>query len=456
MSRTIEQILKSLPDPNKQLDRVFRVHSFHCPNCRALSPARYQYVPTKRVELCDIVIECETCGESCIERNLSRGTEVWRIAGTDFVYDQGNFYDETKDIMDGADPKDIFFYSKVCEDHANTLMVLNDNHRDSCFHPYLKEMSAFLEHLKTRGTKDLEFICERTFECNSIAKYDLLVVMREIYHIAMMNKDDIPEGLWLAIELEKEILDYAFDNMFYDSDKDHTEPVEWIAEDFEKLPKEERMSHPFVAVNVYKYLMKFHQRRGSSDRVLNGVAKSLIDAAKNARAMGAPIDRTAMYDHLMAYMHLLATQKTAHKKAMADCSVWDDDPFYKGVASVVYADALFRGAKGDEPSLPLDHLDPKVAKEILHHSEVAIECLESLSDLSGIEVWLPLAYFYNGYAGNDVSKMKLALDYLEFFDLANMATLSETNYVVDLIALHAKFGSALQRSALKLRGYPIF
>ena len=41
------------------------------------------------------------------------------------------------------------------------------------------------------------------------------------------------------------------------------------------------------------------------------------------------------------------------------------------------------------------------------------------------------------------SKLGFSLDYLGFFDLANMAILSKTKYVVWQIDLHAKFGSAL-------------
>jgi hypothetical protein len=159
-------------------------------------------------------------------------------------------------------------------------------------------MTALLEHLGSDGTDDLGFVCERVLGFDHIMDIDLMDVIRDICRIAMDNKDDLPAALMYGIMLCKEIVDYGLDKDFHYSEREHIGWIEMIADDFESLPQEERIDHPFIAVGAYRYLLKYHQSKGSPDDVIAGTLSKLIVSLGKAYDNGAPIDVDILLGHI--------------------------------------------------------------------------------------------------------------------------------------------------------------
>lgn len=452
MDKYIFDIIRTLPNPDIQLDRAIYRHDFHCPECGKLCHVNYHMLSSRSKGMYGMTTGCSECGETRMTATIRNGKEVWKMEDTGAIYDPNKYLDDLERLYLDADTRDIMSFSKRCEEYANELKLFTDN--DELIYPiYQKEMSVLLEHLKRTGPKDLVFVCERTFDCNSIAKYDLLSVMREVYSYALNFDDKLPPSLEFALMLEKEILDYAFDNMFYDDLNEHIEQLLFIADCFEDLSDDERADRPYVAVNCHQYAFKSHQRDRASDKKLNSDAKALIASVKRARQTGAPIDTTIMKAHISAYMHLLATQKTAAKAMMKDAAVWDDHPFFKGVAYVVYADYLYRKAFDMDPMCPISAMDQKTIDEISLCASKGIEALETLDDIENIAIWLPLAYYLNGYVSDRSSDIKLAFNYVDLFLKCGLVDREDAKYVLQMIATSTPIGSSLQKKAFKLLGY---
>lgn len=403
--------------------------------------------------MCDLVIECDQCGETELKRKRIGRDFKMTMEGSNSFYDVKRFAKELEKLLKDTDRKDIRLFSQRSADLAKEIELISCDSEDASL-VYLEEMSVLLQHLRSGGMDDLEFVCERTFSCNSIAKYDLMEVMKEIYEIAEKNEDALPNDLYLAVMLEKEILDHAFYSIYGDIDdiEYHIEDVTFIADTFEGLPMEERVNHPFVAVDCYAYIFNLLRRDGASERKLNSAAKSLIGSIKRARKAGAPIDKRVMNVHMNSYIFLMDSQKSAPKNMLKDSDIWNNEPRFKGPASVIYADHLFRKAFDDDLMSPISVMDRKTMDEILRYASEGIEMLETLDDVEGIAIWIPLAYFLKGYILSDRSLIKLALDYAEFFLEVGLLYHDEITYVVQLIATNTEIGSRLKKNAFELLG----
>ena len=292
MSESPTQPIESLTDLDIHLDRAIRRRHHTCPKCGKLSELE---IMDYRDDRLDAVIDCSDCGRSDIVSKVSDGKRVLTIDGS--VYDPSVRLQEYEGIMDSTDPKDIVFYSKACEDYARELIVFGNDPKDRVV-PYLKEMTALLEHLESNGIDDLGFVCERVLGFDHIMDIDLMDVIRDICRIALDNKDDLPVALMYGIMLCKEIVDYGLDKDLHYSEEGHIGWIEMIADDFESLPQEERIDHPFIAVGAYRYLLKYHQSKGSPDDVIAGTLRKLIVSLGKAYDNGAPIDVDILLGHI--------------------------------------------------------------------------------------------------------------------------------------------------------------
>lgn len=453
MAKGIAEILDILPNTDLQLDRIECRHRHHCPKCGDIVASRYHKAINKPLDCSDIIIQCGKCGDSVIKRRRRSGKVVCIDGDTKAPYSDEPYLQELKAAMESADPQDLHNYADLCERYADELRMVSDNDEDVYYKPYVKEMSAMLQDIERNGSKNLQFICERTFKCNDIAKKELLDVMRDIYEYACCVSSDLPDELFSAISLERQVLEHSYDSMFSDSDF-YIDSLTDVAEDFETIPYEDRTTYPYVSTYAHKYIYQALRRYLYSDEDMEEAATMMLEYARNARMHGAPVNREVVEICTDSYAILMLGGKDVHKDMLGDNDLWDNDPYYVALSSSLRAGQIYSDASEDAIAVTLDSFDEDALNEIKELSSRVIELTEEMTELGGLAKWLPQMYFMNGLVTEDVKKMRIAYNYADLFHEAGLIDYPEAEFVMTRIVNATRVGDPLQRAALNWLGYP--
>lgn len=409
-------IVERLGECDRHVNRIMTRHRYLCPKCGRECDAKYHYVKGKCISCSDIEIDCPVCGKIMVEtqRNGKKMTTTIKgtrekclirsnVAALQRKLQQKKFtdIDELVDICDriAAEAR----YGEVVVD----LVSL-----------YCTEMQALLDHCKANSGDKIVCMCEHTLDCNDIGKLELLDIMREVYDYITENKVMVPRPLFLRIDAEKSMLEYAYDRLFYDADE-FMWHFDWCAEDYFSLPNEEFLRFPFTPHIAYQYATKI----GESEREQKLIRKySRLDR----KSIEESVARGARLDNRIAETYVVMIDQTSEDKMKVvekldrNMTKMREDPCYVAFATGYSAYCLFNSIAKEVTKTAVDNTDSALRNRIVRYANKCIEAAEQLDDVSGIAFFLTLSYILRGMFTDRGEDLERGVDYAILFSNHNL------------------------------------